>query len=301
MRVVVVFCEGPHDIQFAARSVLRHRRFERYEGTAQGLPTPFGWRDDPLSKEVGLVRSQRERTEASGAKFEALNFGEKPLFELACQLVDKPTDWQGPDWLLLVNMGGDSSSGRVIELAKTIVVSMKRPRQDTTEFAMAFLFDADPLADKKGLDWRQRTFKETYAPLLGELGSQDWTHGMWSDTAAGRVGLWVHHDSSIQEGTLEDHLGKMFEDTESHKAATIAAKAYIDANAGETSSVRTRSDRRWKAAMTIAGQVVRPAVKGSVVGSGLNVMVEKSLPDEAFDAEVCKELATFLTSAWTTP
>jgi hypothetical protein len=304
MRVVVVFCEGPHDIYFAARSVGRIG-FKYHLDDAQSLPTPFGWKASPLSREEGLVLSQRQdkldESAPEPASLTTLNFGRKPLFELASRFGGPFPDWAGPQWLMFVNMGGDSSAQRVINLARAIGTTMKRPRQDTTEVAYAFLFDADPISDKKGLDWRLREFKTAYGAWLGQSSPSDWTHGLWADTEGGRVGLWVHHDNTTRQGTLEDQLGVMFENTPSHKAATTAAKSYIDSNADAKSGVRTRADKNWKAAMTIAGQVVKPAIKGSVVGSGLSVMVEKSLPDEAFDTTYCRALASFLTSAWTNP
>lgn len=310
MRVVVVFCEGPHDIHFAARSVERHCAFQRYTGPAQALPTPFGWKAGANEQEKGLVRTQRDgpKNKRTGqdrietTKLNTLNFGEKPLFELACKATDDTAPSEHARWLMFVNMGGDSSHERVRALAKLVRTTIEHRRPHTSEVAFAFLFDADPLADNKGLDWRLAKFRTDYAELLGASGPEVWTHSTWADTQAGRVGLWVHHDATTKEGTLEHHLGKMFENSVSHQLATHAAKQYIEANAAATSDVRTRNDKHWKAAMTIAGQVVPPSVKDAeVVGSGLNVMVEKSLPDEAFDAEVCKALATFLTSAWTTP
>jgi hypothetical protein len=283
MRVVVVFCEGPHDLHFAARSVMRHGGYSAFSGSASDLPTPFGWKPrDVQDPQVGLVLSQLRRIDTIQASLDRLNFGKKPLFEYAIHSADKRT------WLLFVNSGGDSAATEVKELIKRIRASRMVPGIELTALAFAFLFDADFLSDNKGKAWRLQAFQTDYEDTLHlERGAAEgWKHANdeW-------VGLWIHYKQSTSDGTLEELLEPLF----TPWSEMSGALAFIDTYAEKGNPVREKADKRRKAAFTIAGQLRRGTDRSFLVGSAMNVMIQKGLEDSAFDAEVCREVAKFLT------
>lgn len=296
MRVLVVFCEGPHDVYFASRSLARHSDYEEYKGPASGLPTPFGWSaQDPLDKQEGLVLTQVRRLDPLSIGLGQLNFGKKPLFEHALRSAD------GSSWALFVNMGGDSASKEVNLLLRRLRASRLKPGIDLQFAAFAFLFDADFTADGRGLGWRVQKFKADYKEAMGSMDNAK--SGAWWGTDRGPVGLWVHHSSASQDGTLENVAGPVFAEHADWKVLVAAAGTYIDAHGAEDAPARSNPDKRWKASITIAGQL-RPDSngKGALAGSGMNVMIQRGLHDDGFDAAVCKELATFLTTVpWPNP
>lgn len=284
MRVTLAFCEGPHDIHFAARSLLRHSGQVRFDGPASGLPTPFGWRpEDKLDKQEGLVLAQLRRLDPLAIDLDTMNFGRKPLFEFASY---EPN--QGV-WTLFVNMGGDSSTVGVSELINLVEIGMGRRGIDVKQVAFAFLFDADFIVDGKGQAWRVTEFRNQYAPIFGDIANVE-SRG-WRDTGKHMVGLWLHHGDP-DEGTLEDHAGSVASMDKVWEGRIVQAQQYLDTSLDKASPIRLKRDKAWKAKLTVAGQL-----NTATVGAGMNVVIQRGLADKGFDAPVCSMLAEFLTGA----
>jgi hypothetical protein len=296
MRVLLVFCEGPHDIYFASRSLCRNAEYRPYKGVANDLPRPFGWKaQDKLDKQLGIVVTQAQRLDSFDMDLDRLNFGKKPLFEHALHSKDKT------DWALFVNMGSDSAAEEVVKLLRNIKAGQVGLGDAKPRIACAFVFDADFKVDSRGLDWRIQRFIDDYTEALHLPEKVE--PGSWWGTILGPVGLWVHYHTDSKEGTLEDFAGPIFSAHPSWKGLLEAAGSYIDDNSEQAAPVRVKRDKRWKASITIAGQL-RPDSrgKGTLAGSGMNVVIKSGLEDDAFDAPICKMLADFLIKVpWPTP
>ena len=124
---------------------------------------------------------------------------------------------------------------------------------DVSEYAAAFLFDADTV----GLTATLEEFREHYRGHFGDLSEAG--HSQWVATAKCPVGVFVFHRSAKDEtGTLEDHLEPMVSAAWPDRYAS--ACDFIDGNKRPGDEVSRSDARRLKAIITSAGQFDRPGL-----------------------------------------
>jgi len=309
MRVVIVFCEGPHDIQFVSRSVLRNASgFSIYEGKTADLPVPFGVKSE---RGQSLIVQQHRRIEQFESTVDETNFGKKPLYELVLRNKES-------DFLLFVNMGGDSTSDEVIKLIESALSACSDPiGGEVSRLAFAFFYDADFLKDTKGRVYRVnefwRCFSNLFQPtriqpsegwesclfLSGSSGLEDSDEpdrkSLANDTGRFPVGLWVHGLEA--EGTLEDHLEMVLKSHHELKDEYQEALSFVKSRLSEDHPLIAKTDKRNKAIITIMGQFFN-RVKGSkgslLAGTSFSGIIGKGLPEDCFDSVYSKQIAKAL-------
>ena len=303
---LVIFCEGPHDVHYVGRCLEVHSKFMPFEGNVTDLPTPFGRpkRESVGDDELGLVICQSRRlcfTDRS--PFDEVNFSKKPLYEFAANRIQESAETKHVEWAIMVNCGGDSNHKQVIEVLTQIREALDPDYcPEVTNVRYAFIYDADFVHQepKRGLKAREQLFWRHFGEYLRPKDDAYIPHGKWKQTDIGSVGLWVHHNSEDQQGTLEDHLLPMCMQDWSTELAD--ALEIINKDQYCNSHARGARDKTIKAAITMAGQLRLPRVpsgpkkhRGTLVGAGLAVMVQKGISDTAFEqSESGKALANFL-------
>ena len=183
---------------------------------------------------------------------------------------------------LLVRTNGKSQVVDVIELLKDVDASMGVGGMDVSEYAVAFLFDADAI----GLRETLVTFRRQYGGHFGDL--SDAGHSKWVATATCPAGVFVFHRTAADEtGTLEDHLAPMVESAWPERY--LDARGFIDGNKKPCDEVSRNDATRLKAIITSAGQFDHP-------GKPLSTMIARDgIPEDQFETSpMSKALAAFL-------
>ena len=237
------------------------------------LPSPFG--AIPGTSPKGLIARRVER-DADELTLRSAAYPPLPQFEPA--VLD-----EGADTIFLpVRANGKSQVAEVIGLLEDVDVSMGVGGVDISEYAAAFLFDADEI----GLTATLEEFREHYRGYFGDLSGAG--HSRWVATATCPVGVFVFHRTAEGEtGTLEDYLAPMVESAWPDRYAS--ARGFIDDNRQPGDKVSRSDARRLKAIVTSAGQFDHP-------GSPLEtVIAQAGIPEEQFAASsMSRTLVAFL-------
>lgn len=284
MRAVLVFCEGSHDIVFATRSLGALAGGKWMGQPISKLPSPFGPRTDPSNPQRPVVRSfivERLRTRAiDELRLRDAAHPAPPSFQAFVHV-------DADDVLFaLLRSGGDSAAKASLDLIQDVVTLMPLGL-DVTEVAVAFLFDADV----DGVQAREASFERTHQRLLGSAGGPK--HGVWVNTDVNGmeipVGLYIFHDPSTGEGTLEDTLAPMVA-SEWPKRWT-GAETYLGKHQEAQDPVATKRSERLKAQISISGQFLFPGDPMT------QVLARNGLPSSHFQGPASKALVDFLRSA----
>ena len=183
---------------------------------------------------------------------------------------------------LLVSVNGKDQVDAVVDLLEDVDASMGVGGVAISEYAVAFLFDADTV----GLTATLEDFREHYRGYFGDL--SDAGHSKWMATATCPVGVFVFHRTAGDEtGTLEDHLAPMVESAWPDRYAS--ARDFIDDNRQPCDEVSRSAATRLKAIVTSAGQFARP-------GSPLSTMISRDgIPKAQFETSpMSRALVAFL-------
>ena len=183
---------------------------------------------------------------------------------------------------LPVRANGKSQVAAVIELLEDVDASMDIDRVAISEYAAAFLFDADTV----GLTATLKEFLGDYSGHFGDLSEAG--HSLWVATAKCPVGVFVFHRSAEDEmGTLEDHLAPMVSAAWPDRYAS--ARGFIDGNKWPCDEVSRSDARRLKAIITSAGQFDRPGLPLS------SMIARDGIPNAQFAASpMSRALVDFL-------
>ena len=186
---------------------------------------------------------------------------------------------------LPVRTNGKGQFRAVIDLLEDVDASMDIDRVAVTEYAAAFLFDADAA----GMAATLEEFRERYRGHFDDLSEA--AHSQWVATAKCPVGVFVFHRSAEDEtGTLEDHLAPMV--SAARPDRYVSARDFIDDNRRPGDEVSRSGATRLKAIITSAGQFDHP-------GSPLSSMIARDgIPKEQFQTSpTSRALAAFLQGA----
>lgn len=270
MRAVLVFCEGRHDVVFVKRSLVAVAGGKPFEKKVRDLPAPFG----SSGAGPGFIRQLYAKRDLEDRQLAAAAHARPPTFEAVVTLPGDGT------LCLLIGCGGDSKAPGNVDVVKkvaTLVTTYQEP-SGVDEVAFAFVFDADDA----GLQARERSFASAYAECLG---GQSTGHAGWARGELGPVGLFVFHDPSTLEGTLEDALAPMV--CEAWSERWYAAGDYLSAHAHEADPIRKASKYK-KAQISVTGQFLCP---GDPMAK---VIDSERLPRETFTGPVSQALVDFL-------
>ena len=181
---------------------------------------------------------------------------------------------------VLIRAGTKNAAKQVVALLEDVHSVLAAGHYDVTEYAAAFLFDANA----EGLPATLEAFRQDYGARLGDLSRVD--HAKWISTATIPVGVFVFHDVATQTGTLEDHLAPMVESWTPDRYA--GATAFIDDNKRPNDAASHDQAKRLKAILTATGQFGQP-------GYSLSVILREDLPSEQFSSSpASKALVEFL-------
>ena len=273
MKAVLVICEGRHEVVFVQRSMGAVADCRWAKDRIKDLPSPFG--AIPGISE-GLIATRAERNVDDLTLRSAAYPPPPPQYESA--VFDEETD----TIFLLVRANGKNQADAVIGLLKDVDISMGLAGIDVSEYAAAFLFDADAA----GLTATLEGFRGHYRSHFGDLSEAG--HAQWVATATCPLGVFVFHRTAKDEtGTLEDHLAPMVSAAWPDKYAS--ACDFIDDNRHPDDEVSRSDARRLKAIITSAGQFDHP-------GAPLSTMLARGgFPEEQFQTSpMSRTLVTFL-------
>ncbi len=278
MKAVLVFCEGRHDVVFAQRSLGAHGGCEWVKRPIRLLPSPFG-RGGVARK--GLIERRFERQALEEHTLQAAAHPPVPCFESAVEDTTEGT------MFFMVRALGKEQSGPVVELLQSLEVTITDEPAgtfDVTEYAVAFLFDANTA----GLESTLEGFRGLYGVHFGDLSNLQ--HGVWAETTI-PVGCFVFHKSTTETtGTIEDHLAPMVQRAWPERYG--GAERFVDDNRATDDAVSGKAAERLKAIITAAGQFNHP-------GDPMSIVIGRhGLPQAEFETSpVSAELAGFLLKA----
>ena len=243
------------------------------EDRIKDLPSPFG--TIPGASPKGLIARRVER-DAGELTLRSAAYLPLPQFEPAV------FDEEAGIIFLLVRANGRDQVAAVIDLLEDVDASMGVGGVAISEYAAAFLFDADMV----GLTATLEKFREHYNGHFGDLSEAG--HSKWVAAAICPVGVFVFHRTAEDEtGTLEDHLAPMVASAWPDKYAS--ACGFIDDNRQPGDKVSRSDARRLKAIVTSAGQFDHP-------GSPLSTMIARDgIPKAQFETSpMSRALVAFL-------
>ena len=276
MKAVLILCEGRHEVVFVQRSLGAVAGCRWMKEHIKELPSPFG--TIPGISEKGLIARRFERDvddlTLRSVEYPPLPQFHSPVFDESAGIIFLP-----------VRANGKTQVAAVIDLLEDVDGSMGVGGVDVSEYAVAFLFDADAIGLKETL----ATFRRQYGGHFGGL--SDAGHSKWVATAACPVGVFVFHKTEADEtGTLEDHLAPMVESAWPDRYAV--ARGFIDDNRKPCDEVSRNDATRLKAVITSAGQLDHP-------GSPLSTMIARDgIPETQFAASpMSRALVDFLQGA----
>ena len=274
MKAVLVLCEGLHDIVFVQRSLGAVAGCRWMNDPIKDLPSPFG--AIPGTSRKGLIATRVERN------VDDLTLRSAAYPPLPPQYESAVFDEKAGIIFLLVRANGKNQADAVIGLLEDVDASMGVGGVDVSEYAAAFLFDADTA----GLTATLEEFREHYRGHFGDLSEAG--HAKWVAMATCPVGVFVFHRTANDEtGTLEDHLAPMVSAAWPDRYAS--ARDFIDDNKQPGDEVSRSDARRLKAIITSAGQFDHP-------GSPLSSMIARDgIPEKQFEtSSMSQALVAFL-------
>ena len=272
MKAVLVFCEGAHDVAFVRRSLRALGGYDDVKKPIGELPSPFG---GSTTSTRGLIATRLDQQDIED--FELDNeYPPTPKYDSFVRSESSDT------MFVLIRAGGKYATKQVLDLLKDLDDALDADQYDVTEYAAAFLYDANA----EGLTARLEAFRQGYGARFEDLSQAE--HAKWIATDTVPVGVFVFHNVATRTGTLEDHLAPMVESWTPDRYA--GAKAFIDDSKRLDDAASDDQSKRLKAIFTVTGQFGHP-------GSSLSVILRKGLPDDKFStSQASQALVAFLES-----
>ena len=211
------------------------------------LPSPFGTIPGPSPKGLVARRIERNVRDVEDLTLWSVAHPQPPQYQHP--VFDGRTDTT----FLPVSTNGKKQVSAVVDFLEDVDAAMDVGGFAISEYAAAFLFDADTV----GLTATLEEFLGDYSGHFGDLSEAG--HSLWVATAKCPVGVFVFHRSAEDEtGTLEDHLAPMVSAAWPDRYAS--ARGFIDGNKRPCDEVSRSDARRLKAIITSAGQFDRPGL-----------------------------------------
>ena len=319
-KAIVVFVEGPADGYYVMRCLGQCAGANHDKRKPVDYESPFG-RITP--KHLGFVIEWNTRTDAQELRLAESAEGDQPVFQSVAVA--------GDVLFLIVRMGGDGQRSpvkitEIQRLAFSLIDPLTLPSNAIKQIALAFIYDADRPShypNFTGTDCvqeRAATFVADFAPrasfpsriinpnapvvqyslLDAKVGGP--SHASWVKGTNFPIGLFVFHDPSTLQGTLEDHIEPALRGDAVWKDRLDGAEAYLTSLESAGDDVKDSPSERAKARLTIAGQFNNAGESlGQLIRRGKPPKgTQPTIPDSVFQTPAAQALATFLTSApWT--
>lgn len=261
MKVLFVFCEGPHDAHFIGRLLKASKQYKDYEVALKNYPSPLG----------KFISGKFAHNNIDEIRIGRLN---NPLIPV-CGLISENNEYL----VFPISLGGMDQTEVAKSLLKTVQSSfasdiLNLPDFDVSAVSILFIYDADArgLTDTETL-WRTR-FEENFPE------TQTLSIGKWSLQGDHRVALFVFTDAQGDQGTLEDNLIELFRQKD--ESLLLAATDIMENN---FEIISTEGDplahetKKKKSILTICGQAEKKNA-----GSALTIVVrDTKLLDDVFD------------------
>lgn len=204
-KIIVVLCEGAHDIAFINR-ILLINGFKNYNKALKSFLNPFG------SKFIKAL---------SNVKIEERKLGfQGPSFELPSAALEKNSTL-----IFIHNMGGDGAQNNrrsLVESYLNLIDSGNEP-DDFSEYDFQYRFIYFFDADNIGVDERLREVSDEI--LLG--GRME--NGSIYTKEHIEYGAYIFHDADTRLGTLEDTITKIVIENDGQEVIADAA-AFLEKN-----------------------------------------------------------------------
>ena len=219
MKSVFVFCEGRHDVVFAQRCLGALGGCSWVSEPIKELPSPLGPSD---AIPLGLIASWYQHSSIEELDLRRAAHPPSPNVQ---SIVKRNAN--DIIFVLIGTNGKDQIEGvmKILMQLQAVFRRAKTGEFDVSQYAAAFLFDADDV----GLEETLNFFRRHYSAHFGEMG--DLEHGKWIAGNGVPFGCFVFHDGNEprKTGTLETHVAPMVEAVWPNKFS--AAKKYIEDNA----------------------------------------------------------------------
>lgn len=263
MKVLFVFCEGPHDAHFVGRLLKASNQYRDYQDPLKKYPTPLG------SFITNKFKTQN---------IDSIRIGKQsnPLVPVAAyKKVNEDTI------ILPISLGGMDKT----EEAKTLLQEVRssfakdildRPEIDVSEISILFIYDADSRGVKGTTDLWANRFSEFTADIAP-------SHSEWSSQPGYRIGLFVFTGADGDKGTLEDNLIDLFRSKNNGliSAAEQLLESHFEDIPAEADEIAHRAKIK-KGVLTICGQTERKSA-----GYALTIVVrDTALLEDVFDFTV---------------
>ena len=276
MKVIFIFCEGPHDISFLKVVLgLDKENFKIYKNKLSKYPTPL---DEFYKMRLNEYTSLD------------LRFDE-PIYPLLPSLTF--TNKNEDTFLIFYNTGGKDKYDKIkIELNKIKGSLAKRIEDLKIEFgedqdfisSFGFLFVYD--ADDDGIQTRFKDFKDN---LLASISTEsiNLQPNQWDE--ANKIGCYIFAREKEEKGALEDILIPLIKESERFKKA----QEFINDQKKDKDKVNKNQNKINKASITVAGQFLEP-------GSAMTVILESKEfldSDTVTKNQQCIDVAKFFKDA----
>lgn len=282
MKAVFVFCEGNHDVTFVVRSLGQMANATWVSDPIGKLPSPLGPVLDPANpikpKVESLIARRYSNRSLEELRLQAAAHAPLPAFDAIVQV--------GETLYVLIRCHGDGAAKAAIDLLADIRLLLNPIyATDITDFAAAFLFDADD-----SLQQRESDFALEFNTILNGVSSP--THSQWV-TGSHRIGLYVFHDqaSPKKSGSLEELIAPLVQ--AEWGARWVAAGAYLNENAMAADPVKTKNSELLKAQINVTGQFLFPGDPMSIV-IGKPKPGKPGLANHHFKTQASQDLVRFL-------
>lgn len=204
-KIIVVLCEGAHDIAFVNR-VLLINGFENYDKELKSFLNPFG------DKFINVL---------SNVKIEERKLGfQGPSFEIPSAALKKDNSL-----VFIHNMGGDGAHRKRQALVKSYLklVDSEDDVDDFSEYEFQFRFIYFFDADTIGVDDRLNSISEEVG--LDEI----MENGSIYTKEHTEFGAYIFHDTETRLGTLEDTITRIVAENDGRVVITDA-EAFLARN-----------------------------------------------------------------------
>ena len=191
MKILFVFCEGPHDAHFLGRLLRESGQYESYEQQIKDYPRPLG----------GFIAGKFRNSAVDEIR---IGLPEKTLVPV-CAYYNSSEQVI----VLPIPIGGMDKTKQAIDLLHEIEQALHQNVLDVESsvieaFGVLFLFDAD----SRGLSKTISLFQERFQPHFQNIPSN--IHLNWLRLKGYPLSVFVFTDGQGEQGTLEDTLVSLF-------------------------------------------------------------------------------------------
>ena len=260
MKVLFVFCEGPHDAFFLNRLLKASGQYEEYGARLKDYPTPLG----------AFIRNKFQSQSIDNVRIGKPNHPIVPI----CALKKEEDCLVFP-----ISLGGMDKFADAQSLLDEIRNSfaadiLERPEVDVSSISVLFVYDADDRGVQETVTQWSSRFSE-YLPA-----DADPSTALWNKGNGYQISIFVFVGDDGNKGTLEDNLVSLFqkENPALLEQAENLLGNFFEANSAGGNELAYQTKKK-KGILTICGQSEKKSA-----GYALTMVVrDTKLLNGAFD------------------